>query len=81
MFYIRKPTQEKNIIIRTATAADLSNYKKNKGLLDDCEDDVNNKVPSNNCSCNNKFELEDFFANEYFFINCELNASEMKEKD
>lgn len=82
MFYIRKPTQKKDILIRTVTAADLYNYKKNKGMFDDYEDtNLEDKVPNKDCSCDHKFELEDFFANEYFFINCELGSSDIKEKD
>lgn len=82
MFYIHKPNQKKDIIIRPATAADLYNYKKNKGMFGNSDNtDLENKIPNKDCHCDHKFELEDFFANEYFFINCELGASDIKEKD
>jgi hypothetical protein len=80
MFYIRKPILKKDTLIRSATAYDLYNYKKNKGLFDYEDSNSNdNASNNNNNSCNHKFELKDFFANEYFFINCELSESDIEE--
>ena len=77
MFYVRKATaiKKNNMLVRMATPADLYRYKKNKGMFDSSgESDLNNDC---NCGCNHNFKLEDFFENEYVFINCELSSSDI----
>ena len=72
MFYINKPKSKAKVVLRMATANELYCYEKAKATNFE-DNSVYDQIGTNcDCSFKNKFDVEKFFADEFFFINCEL---------
>jgi hypothetical protein len=78
MFYINKPEPQAKVVLRMATADELYCYEKAKAA--NFEDDSVYEQGSASCDCSfkNKCDIEKLFADEFFFINCELSENDDK---
>lgn len=78
MFYINKPEPTTKILLRTATADELYCYQKARAVNFE-DDSIYEQQVNTGCDCNfkNKFDPEKFFADEFFFINCELPENDL----
>lgn len=75
MFYINKPEPQAKVVLRMATADELYCYEKAKATNFEDDSVYEQSNTNGDCSFKNKFDIEKLFADEFFFINCELSEN------